>query len=144
MPEGYGYDYVNADALLHELNVSDGRIITKSGMSYRVLALDPYSEHMSLPVLRRIRQMVKQGAIVVGPKPTSTPSLSDDNKEFHEIVEELWGTGVGGRTIGASMLYANQKLSDAFASMKLEPDFDYTKPESDTRIIFVHRKLNGW
>ena len=25
--------------------------------------------------------------------------------------------------------------------MKLAPDFDYTKPQSDTHVIFVHRKL---
>jgi hypothetical protein len=47
VPDGYGFDYVNADALIHELSVSDERITTKSGMSYRVLGLDPYSRHMS-------------------------------------------------------------------------------------------------
>jgi hypothetical protein len=26
--------------------------------------------------------------------------------------------------------------------MNVEPDFDYTKPESDTRLEFVHRKLS--
>ena len=52
VPAGYGFDYINADGLIHELNVADGRITTKSGMNYRVLALDPYSKHMSLPVLR--------------------------------------------------------------------------------------------
>ena len=41
VPAGYGFDYINADGLIHELNVADGRITTKSGMSYRVLGLDP-------------------------------------------------------------------------------------------------------
>jgi hypothetical protein len=56
VPAGYGFDYVNADALIHELTAANGRITTKSGMSYRVLGLDPYSGHMSLPVLRAIHQ----------------------------------------------------------------------------------------
>ena len=30
---------------------------------------------------------------------------------------------------------------DVFNALKVAPDFDYTKPESDTRILFVHRKL---
>ena len=48
MPPGYGFDYINADGLIHELNVADGKITTKSGMNYKVLVLDPYSKHMSL------------------------------------------------------------------------------------------------
>jgi len=58
VPAGYGFDYINADALIHELNVAGGRITTKSGMSYRVLGLDPYSQHMPLPVLRAIHKLV--------------------------------------------------------------------------------------
>ena len=48
VPAGYNFDYVNADAILHRLSVAGGRITTPSGMSYRVLALDPNSRHMSL------------------------------------------------------------------------------------------------
>jgi hypothetical protein len=82
MPAGYGFDYINADGLIHELNVAEGRITTKSGMNYRVLVLDPYSKHMSLPVLRAIHKLVEQGATVTGEKPTDTPSLADDAAEF--------------------------------------------------------------
>ena len=68
MPAGYGFDYINADGLIHELNATDGQSRTKSGMNYRVLALDPYSKHMSLPVLRAIHKLVEQGAVVAGDK----------------------------------------------------------------------------
>ncbi len=141
VPDGYGYDYVNADALIHEVAVKDGSITTKSGMNYRVLALDKYSAHMSLPVLRRIRDLVKEGATVVGGKPVNTPSLSDDASEFQSIVDELWGSGSGERSAGKGKVYAGQTLAEAFTSLKLAPDFDYTKPQSDTHVIFVHRKL---
>ena len=49
VPAGYGFDYINADGLIHELGAANGHVVTKSGMSYRVLGLDPYSRHMSLP-----------------------------------------------------------------------------------------------
>ena len=77
--------------LIHELSVADGSITTQSGMSYRVLALDPYSKHMSLPVLRAIHKLVEQGAVVAGEKPTDTPSLADDQAEFKKLNDELFG-----------------------------------------------------
>jgi hypothetical protein len=141
VPAGYGFDYVNADALIHKFVVKDGNITTESGMSYRVLALDPYSVHMSLPVLRSIRTLVNEGAVVVGPKPVNTPSLADDAKEFQRIADELWGAGTTERTLGKGKVYSGQTLTDALAALKIEPDFHYTKPESDTNILFVHRRL---
>ena len=78
VPLGFNFDYLNADALLHRVWVKDARLTTPSGMVYRVLVLDNYSRHMSLPVLRKIRELVNAGAIVIGPKPESSPSLSDD------------------------------------------------------------------
>ncbi len=130
VPEGYGFDYVNADALLHVIKVKNGMITTPGGMSYRLLALDPYSVHMSLPVLRSIQALVKQGAVVVGPKPVATPSLADSAPEFQRLADELWD----GQKIRTS-------LAEALPALKIEPDFHYSKPESDTSLLFVHRKL---
>src|SRR5207302_6048030 len=90
IPAGYGFDYVNADALIHELSVANGQIVTKSGMQYKLLALDPYSEHMSLPVLQAIHALVENGAVVAGPKPTDDPSLADDQNEFAKLSSELF------------------------------------------------------
>jgi hypothetical protein len=141
IPAGYGFDYINADALIHELSVSGGRITTKSGMSYRMLALDPYSKHMSLPVLKGIEKLVKDGATVAGPKPTDDPSQADDHAEFDRINSELFGDGIGEHTVGSGKVYAGQSLSDVFSSLKVSPDFDFTKPETDANLLFVHRKL---
>ena len=141
VPAGYGFDYINADGLIHMLSVVNGRIITKSGMSYRVLGLDPYSQHMSLPVLRAIHKLVQDGAVVAGPKPTDDPSLADDSAEFRKLNEELFGDGSGVHQAGKGTVYAGQNLADVFKSLKVAPDFDYTKPESDTRLLFAHRKL---
>jgi hypothetical protein len=141
IPPGYGFDYVNADALIHELSVSNGSITTKSGMTYKVLGLDPYSKHMSLPVLRAIEKLVKDGATVAGPKPTDDPSQADDQAEFDRINSELFGDGTGVHTVGEGKVYAGQSLGDVFNALKVVPDFDYTKPESGQRLLFVHRKL---
>ena len=44
-------------------------------------------------------------------------------------------------TVGKGTVYAGQSLGDVFNALNVAPDFDYTKPESDTRLLFVHRKL---
>ncbi|HEV2486924.1 MAG TPA: glycosyl hydrolase [Terracidiphilus sp.] len=141
VPAGYGFDYINADGLIHELSTADGRITTPSGMTYRLLGLDPYSKHMSLPVLRAIHKLVENGAVVAGPKPNDDPSLSDDQAEFNKLNDEMFGDGTGVHKVGKGVVYAGQNLGDVLSALKVAPDFDYTKPESDARLLFVHRKL---
>jgi hypothetical protein len=142
VPEGYNFDYFNADALIHKLSVVDGLLATESGMRYRVLALDPHSQHMSLPVLHKIKDLVQSGAIVVGPKPTDTPSLSDDAREFQSIVDEVWGAASGGHDYGKGKVYASPISAEVMRSIQVAPDFEYTKPQTDSELLFVHRKLN--
>jgi hypothetical protein len=110
-------------------------------MSYRVLALDPYSRHMSLPVLKKIRDLVNAGAVVVGPKPVDSPSLSDDQAEFKTIADQVFGSGAGERTYGKGKVYAGQTLAQALPALEVGPDFAFTKPQADTNLLFVHRKL---
>jgi hypothetical protein len=143
VPDGFGFDYINADAVINALSVADGRIRTPGGMSYRVLGLDPYSRHMSLPVLRAIHKLVVEGAVVAGPKPMDDPSLADDQAEFNKLNVELFGDGTGVHKVGKGAVYAGQKLEDVFATLKVAPDFDYSRPEADTRILFAHRKLTS-
>ena len=141
IPAGYGFDYINADALIHELSVEDGRIHTPGGMTYRVLALDAYSSHMSLPVLKAIHKLVEQGAVVSGAKPKDDPSLADDAKEFSKLNDELFGDGTGVHQVGKGKVYAGQSLAQTMDALNVKPDFDYTKPTTDTRLEFVHRRL---
>ncbi|QOY84991.1 glycosyl hydrolase [Paludibaculum fermentans] len=141
IPAGYNFDYFSVDALLTQLHCTAGHLTTPSGMNYRVLALDPNSTHMSLPVLRKIRDLVHAGASVVGPKPVSTPSLSGNAAEFQNIVDQLWGSGTGERAAGKGKVYAGQSVAAALEALKVTPDFESAKPQSDTNLLFVHRKL---
>ncbi|UWZ82481.1 glycosyl hydrolase [Occallatibacter riparius] len=141
IPAGYGFDYINADGLIHELGVSNGQLTTKSGMRYKVLGLDAYSKHMSLPVLRAIYKLAQDGAVIAGAKPADDPSLSDDAAEFSKLNNELFGDGTGVRKVGKGTVYAGQPLAAVFDALQLKPDFDYTKPQKDNELRFVHRKL---
>ena len=141
IPDVHNYDFVNADALVNLLSVEDGLITTPSGMSYRLMILDPNSRYMSLPVLRKIRDLVNSGATVSGPKPIGTPSLSDDQAEFETIADQLWGTETGERSIGRGRILAGLTPAQALAATVETPDFSYTKPQEDTELMFVHRRL---
>jgi hypothetical protein len=83
-------------------------------------------------VLRKIRDLVNAGVLVVGSKPIDTPSLSDDRAQFRAIADQLWDSGKvrDGQTM-AAVLTANNT----------PPDFDYAKPQGDTSLLFVHRTL---
>lgn len=143
IPEGYNYDFVNADALVNLLATEKGNLTTPGGMEYRVLALDANSEQMSLPVLKKIRDLVRAGAIVAGPKPAGTPSLSDDQSEFQTIVNELWQTDKGENIVGQGKVFEGRNLNEVLKYLKISPDFIYEKPLSDSRLLFVHRKAGN-
>jgi hypothetical protein len=133
IPAGYNFDFVNADALINKLSVKDGNLSTPSGMRYRVLALDGSTQRMSLPVLRKIRDLVEQGATVVGPRPTMTPSLADNEAEFNSIAEQLWG---GGRSA-----VLDGTLPQALQKLAIEPDCLFTGSQQSAELRYVHRTL---
>ena len=136
LPAGYGFDFVNSDALLHQLSFANGGMETASGMHYRVLYLGGSSRKMTLPVLRKIRDLVKAGAMVVGERPTGSPSLADNGAEFAGIAGELWGKAAGGRKVieGADV---NQVL----ASAGVPRDFEYDSAGPEQEVMFIHRRL---
>jgi hypothetical protein len=138
IPEGYGFDFINADALKHVLSVTgDGRLATASGMRYRLLVLDPRSRTMSLPVLKALQNLVAKGAIVAGLKPLHDPSLTDSTDEWNRISQMLFGNGQGSRKFGSGTVYAGMDAQSALRAISLSPDVEHTNSENE--ILSVHR-----
>ncbi|MDX8337774.1 glycosyl hydrolase [Draconibacterium sp. IB214405] len=133
IPEGYNYDFVNADALVNVLVVNNNLITTPSGMSYKILALDKNTKRMSLPVLRKLAQLAEDGAIIVGQRPQFKASLQGDLDEFNQLVDEIWKSG-------KENIHENESIQQVLASLNLNPDFSYTS-ENNAEILNVHRKL---
>jgi hypothetical protein len=148
-PDGYAFDFVNSDVVLNELSFKDGRLVTPGGTSYRILYLGGRSQRMTLPVLRRLRDLVAQGAVVVGNRPTDSPSLADDEAEFQRIADQLWGdwgrdsppAGIVHKVGKGRVYIAGQSANEALTSLSIPRDFEYTRPEPDANLMFVHRKL---
>jgi hypothetical protein len=141
VPKGYAFDFVNADAVLHLLDVRDGYIVTDSGMHYRILQLGGASNRMTLTVLRKLKELVQKGALVVGEAPLDSPSLADDETEFQRLKTELWGSDGHGTTLGLGRVLGEGAVEEALSSTGLAPDFEYSRPHADTELMFVHRTL---
>ncbi|MCX6261342.1 MAG: glycosyl hydrolase [Bacteroidia bacterium] len=145
-PEGYDYDYINADVLINRMTVSsDGRLVLPGGMSYAVLVL-PNSDLMTLPVLRKINELVKAGATVIGPKPESTPGYSgypESEESFKALVSELWadldGISRTMRIYGKGKILWGTPVKTVLDKLGIIPDVEYSKP-LDSRIDWIHRR----
>jgi hypothetical protein len=143
IPEGYNFDYINSHALINLLSVKNGQLVTPSGMRYRVLHLDSSARKMSLSVLRKIAQLVKDGATINGVRPESTPSLNDDQQEFQRLVAEVWGTQRSSKASATGKVYTGKSIQEVLADLNIQPDFTYSKPQGDTKLLYVHRKLTN-
>jgi len=136
LPVRYGYDFVNAAAILNDLSVHDGELVSRGGARYRALYLGGTSDRMTLPVLKRVFQLAKDGAMIVGRPPQSTPSLADNPTEFGRMVRRMWKGGEG-RKIGSGRVVGGSDVEAALASMDRVPQLELEGPMDG--IEFVHR-----
>jgi hypothetical protein len=142
VPQGYAFDFASAHALTTLSVPEDGSLAAAGGTRYRLLALDPRTRRMSLDVLRQIAQLVNAGAFLVGDKPQETPSLADDEAEFHALADSVWGSGESGaRSYGRGHVVAGRSLQNAMQDLGMQPDFSYSQKNADTTVWFVHRQL---
>ena len=101
---------------------------------------------MTLPVLRQLLSLVTQGAVLLGEPPTDSPSMADDEKEFERVTDRLWGkrpaAGKSMRKVGKGSVYTGMSANEGLAALGVARDWEYTKPEPDSELMFVHRKLD--
>ncbi len=141
LPAGYDYDAINED-VLRSATVKNGRITLASGANYAVLVLPPSDSDMTPQLLRRLRELVRAGATVVGPRPQHSPSLADFPKcdaQVKKLADELWGkcdgTSVLENADGKGCIVWGKSLADVFAAQNLPPDFEFT----GSKLAYAHR-----
>lgn len=141
VPQGYRYDYINSEALLTLLSVRNGRIVTPSGMDYRILYVPSHVTRYSLPALRKLRDLIAAGAVVVAPKPVGGLGLADSDAEVRKIADQVWGKGAAsGRPLGKGMVYASPNLAPVLAERGVTPDFSFTGTSKASRLLALHRR----
>ena len=133
---GFDYDVVTEENILARLSVKDGRIMLPDGMSYRVLVLRDQSA-ISLPVLRKVKELVDAGATVLGPKPVTATSLRDYpqcDAEVRQLAGALWDSGkiIIGKTAREVLLASGMK-----------PDFEVADAGVPKALDYIHRRAGG-
>ena len=144
LPQGYNFDAINADLLLHGLAVDHGEWTLPSDMRYRVLVL-PEDGVMSPEVLQKIRDLVSEGGVVSGAQPCRQPGLRGypgEDSRVRQIAREMWGDVDGvkikERSFGKGRVYVGEPLGPVFAAEKIAPDFAYSSMDG-AKLDFLHR-----
>ena len=148
-PAGYDCDTVNAEVLLNRMSVKDGRLALPDGMNYRMVVL-PGRPTVSPQVLRKVKELVKDGATIVGPKPERAPGLTDYpqcDAEVKNLADELWGQMDGQslkeRKVGKGRLLWGKTLQQILLDDGIVPDFEYRSVLKDANIDYIHRVCDG-
>ena len=143
LPQGYSFDYINAEVLMRDATMKDGRLTLPDGMSYAVLVL-PKQTTMRPELLARIKQLVSDGLYVLGPAPLTSPSLAgypDADATVKQLSNDLWGTTDRlSAAYGYGKVFADGVPVEKVLEEKgLTPDFlvDY----SGAKIKFIHRSM---
>ena len=142
VPKGYAFDYANTDVLMNRLSVEDGALATKTGMRYRVLYLGGSSDRMTLSAINKIRELVEQGAVVVGKRPIDSPSLADEPTQWNMAADAVFGKPgeIAERSLGKGKVFPAGSLPEAFAALGVPPDFTYSG--KDTEFLYIHRHID--
>lgn len=140
----FDYDVINEEILLSQLTVEDGGFSLPSGMRYRVLVL-PNHAILSMGALEKVRQLVREGGTVLGPKPARTASLSGypgAEKAFLRMADELWGKAepskTGERGTGKGRIVWGRSARAFLQVNGVAPDCEWEGEAEDYG--FIHRR----
>jgi hypothetical protein len=128
------------------MSVRNGKIYLPHGQYYEVLVL-PNENKIDPLVLKKIREMVSAGAIVIGPKPTHSYSLYnhvESDREVRALSELLWGAcdsiHIQENAFGKGKIVWGRSIRDVLSDKGVWPDFSYQRLGVDDSLDFIHRK----
>lgn len=129
IPEmGLDYDEIST-ATLAALRVKNGKIVTSSGGEYRLLVL-PKGEYMTPQTLAIIERLANEGAAIIGPRPSASPSLEgypQCDEEVRHLATRLWDKG----------LIKDEGIATAVKRIGISPDF--STPQGLMGLSYIHR-----
>ena len=167
---GYDCDYSNPDVLLTRMTVKNGRIVLPDGMSYRLLVLQNCtspspeiakevssyqnlsvspvpSNAMSLPEIEKLRDLIKNGATVIGSPPDEAAELENyaaNDVQVRKIAVEIWGDLDGKtrteRQFGKGRIIWGKTPREVLLADGVAPDFTFKgQAENPDQFDYIHR-----
>lgn len=145
IPTGYYFDAFTQDALLTRMRTTDGKVELPDGISYGMMVL-PRSGEITYAALKKIADLVKNGAKVWGNRPVGSPSKTDARQRaaYAAIVHALWDKRKNGsKTFGKGTVYWGMSLAEAIQKTGMKPDIQVGNGNSNNeKLYYVHRELN--
>jgi hypothetical protein len=152
------------------MSVKDGRIVLPDGMSYRLLVLQNCtstspeicrqvssyqklpispipSTEMSLEVITKLGQLIRNGATVVGPPPESSGEVNnyaEKDTKVLKMASEIWGDLDGKlrteRKFGKGRVIWGKTPREVLLADGVKPDFTFTgQEENPEQFDYIHR-----
>ncbi len=143
LPRGYSFDYINGEVLERDLAVKDGRLVLPHGTSYRLLVL-PKLETMRPEVLQKIEKLVADGAVILGPPPSRSPSMQgypEVDKQIQALAGKMWGDiSVKQRNYGKGTIFTGMSIEEIFTQLNILPDCRFAEGDP---VLYNHRTVDG-
>ena len=96
-------------------------------------------------LLKKIKELIEQGAVVLGPKPNYSPSMQGFPKadsELRKMAAELWGNVDGVKVksakVGKGMILSGMEMQEALDLIGVVPDCKFAKEDP---ALFIHRTV---
>lgn len=141
-PTGYKYDEISAEALIQRAKVKNNRLVLPDGMSYRLLILPATTRTMTPGLINKLKDLLSAGAVILGPAPVSSPSLSAYPKcdqDVQRLSADVWGPcdgkTVAKRVFGKGTLYWGEPLESILRASSASPDF-----LANQKLNWIHRR----
>jgi hypothetical protein len=141
LPYGIQAGACNLD-MLQKARIVDGKISFGGKQSFPILTL-PKSTTMELVTLKRIAELVNDGLIIWGPKPTEMLSLLDiknNTTEFSKLAGELWGNS-GENKYGKGKVISGKPIGEVLNELEVVPGFA-TSSNNPKELMFIHKRMD--
>ncbi|WP_245623383.1 glycosyl hydrolase [Catenovulum maritimum] len=140
-PQGYKFDYLNEELLQEKVHIANGQLYVEDAGQYKIIMLRD-SQRMLLSTAQKLKSLVEQGAVILGNKPQTSPSLMDDAQDLSkltQIANQLWGdTNTGMRKVGKGKVYWGHTLQQVLNAEAIQPDVSFAK---DLDLRWLHRSI---
>ena len=166
---GYASDLCDEQFIVSSMKCDGKSVYLPSGMRYSILQLvdttqtinaqlspsgiekrvgrKPMPQNISLPLLRKVQELVMAGATILGPRPEISPSLSgypQCDREIESIANHLWGTSTDAvidRKVGKGRVLSGITITEALNRIEVKPDFQVIEKIPPTDVPWIHRKV---
>lgn len=166
---GFASNLCNEELIASSMTFDGKALCLPSGMRYQILELPdttkivnaqmspsgiekqtgrkPMQQNISLPLLRKVRELVLAGATVLGPRPkigTGLTGYPQSDQEIQAIANELWGP-VGNTTVdrkvGKGRVLSGITITEALTRINVQPDFKTVENILSDDVSWIHRKV---